>query len=303
MNVLKNEKLVERWKKIVRNLTEANESLEDKLDQEKDMTAYRRREVIGMDALKQWTKLIKIVKAMSIEEGKKAKMERENKKDNLLSREEMMNLEKDELNDMLDELNKEEAERNKIKSELKGYTLNNTNKRLSKHKAKMEIQSRRINSIKIGDETSTNPDKIKENIQRYYKYQFRCGCKNRKNPRPCKICKTNTIEYAKLMAKNFKKPTHKQKRITYSLKSKLDQDITKQELDEYVMRKMKAKLKSPGPDGIPYEFVQTLWKEIRIIIFKILEWFFKNKKMPKSVPEGLIVFLPKKGKDKTLIKN
>ena len=109
----------------------------------------------------------------------------------------MKNLEKDELNDKLDKLDKEEAEKNKIKTELKNFTLNNTNKRLTKHKVKIEVQSRRINKIKIGDEVTTNPDKIKENIQRYYKYQFRCGCKNKIKPQPCKICKISPIEYEK----------------------------------------------------------------------------------------------------------
>ena len=105
------------------------------------------------------------------------------------------------------------------------------------------------------------------------------------------------------MAKNFKKATHKQKRISYSLKTKLDQDQTKHKLDEYVTKKLKAKLKSPGPDGVPYEFMLVMWKEIRSLVFRMIEWFFRNKVMPKSILEGQIVFLPKKGKDKTLIKN
>ena len=96
----------------------------------------------------------------------------------------------------------------------------------------MEEQSRRINKIQIGDEVTTNPDKIKENIQRYFKYQFRCECKNKKKiARPCKICRTSPIEYAKIMARNFKRVSHKQKRISYSLKTKLEQDPTKHELD------------------------------------------------------------------------
>ena len=83
----------------------------------------------------------------------------------------------------------------------------------------------------------------------------------------------------------------------------MEQDPTRHELDEFVTKKLKAKLKSPGPDGIPYEFVTVMWKEIRSLVFRMIEWFFTNKTMPKSVPEGLIVFLPKKGKDKTMIKN
>ena len=35
----------------------------------------------------------------------------------------------------------------------------------------------------------------------------------------------------------------------------------------------------------------------------MIDWMFKNKIMPEKIPEGLIVFIPKKGKDKTQIKN
>ena len=175
VNHLKNERLVKKWKKIAGNLTDANETLEEKLDQEKNMMSYRRREVLGRDTLKQWSKWTKIVKAKSIEEGKKAVAEKSSEKENILSSAKLKNLEKEELNDILDELNREEAEKKKIRSELKNYTLNSTNKRLVKHKAKIEEQSRRINKIQIGDEITTNQDKIKENIQRYFKYQFRCG--------------------------------------------------------------------------------------------------------------------------------
>ena len=87
------------------------------------------------------------------------------------------------------------------------------------------------------------------------------------------------------------------------MKEKLEQDITIQELDIYVTKKLKIKMKSPGPDDIPYELFNTIWKEIRVLIFRIVNWMFKNKTMPEQLPEGLIVFLPKKGKDKKIIKN
>ena len=70
-----------------------------------------------------------------------------------------------------------------------------------------------------------------------------------------------------------------------------------------MLTKLKAKFKSPGPDGIPYEFIQGMWKEIRTLVFRIINWIFTNRTMPNEIPEGLIVFLPKKGKDKTKIKN
>ena len=39
------------------------------------------------------------------------------------------------------------------------------------------------------------------------------------------------------------------------------------------------------------------------LIYAIIRWVFKNKIMPETLPEGLIVFLPKKGKDQSFLKN
>ena len=292
---LRDEILVEKWKKIASNLTEANEFLRDKLEGEYEITDHRVVELLGKDTLKKWNKLLGIIKAMSIEKNKEQIEENNAKKDRILTRQEIKVLEKEELNDILDELNTNESEKTKIRSELKNYELNAANKKLIKHKGKLENQSRNISKIIIGNQVLTNSKKIKEGIQRYYKYQFRCQCKNRKFPKPCAICKSSPIHYAKVTAKNLKKRTFRQKRITNNMKEKLEQHVTIQELDSYVNKKLKSKMKSPGPDGIPYELFNIMWKEIRRLIFRIVNWIFKNKIMPEDLPEGLIVFLPKKG--------
>ena len=54
---LQDEKLIERWKKIAGNLTEANESLREKLDSENEISAYRYNEILGKDALRRWISL------------------------------------------------------------------------------------------------------------------------------------------------------------------------------------------------------------------------------------------------------
>ena len=303
VNHLRDGLLVERWKKIANNLTETNEFFRTKLETEYEITDHRVTELLGKDALKKWNELLVIIKAMSIEKNKKRIEENNAKRDKVLTRQEIKVLEKENLNYILDELNKNESEKAKIRTELKNYELNATNKKLVKHEGKLENQSRNISKIIIGDQVLTNSKKIKEGIQKYYKYQFRCQCKNKKVPKPCAICKSNPIHYAKVTAKNFKKKTFRQKRIMNNMKEKLEQDITIQELDSFVNKKLKSKMKSPGPDGIPYELFNIMWKEIRRLIFKIVNWIFKNKIMPEELPEGLIVFLPKKGKDKKLIKN
>ena len=147
---------------------------------------------------------------------------------------EINNLEKEELNDVLEEINSHESDRMKIKTEIKNFQMNATNKRLTKHKMRLETQSRRINKITIDDKAITDPDKIKKEIQWYYKYQFRCACKNKKRPKQCVICKADPSKYAKVTAKNYKRKNFRQKRITTKQKEKLDQDLSIHEVDEYV---------------------------------------------------------------------
>ena len=290
-NLLKEEQLVTKWKRIANNLTDPNDALKEKLDTEKNITEHRVAELVGRDAFRRWNDLLGIVKASAIEYTREKDKAYKEKKENLLSREEINNLNKEELDDILEEIDRQELDKIKIKTELKNYEMNSTNKRLTKHKSLMEGQSRRIKKITIDGKSLTNSDKIKEGIQRYYKFQFRCQCKNEKKPRPCAICKSNPVHYAKVAEKNFKKKSHKQKRITTGQKNKLEQKISMHEVDEYVLRKLKIKLKSPGPDGIPYEFFNVLWKEIRMLVFRIIDWVFTTKKNARSSTGGVDSFL------------
>ena len=41
VKLLENEKVVEKWKKVARKLTDTNETLEEKLEDEKNITVYR----------------------------------------------------------------------------------------------------------------------------------------------------------------------------------------------------------------------------------------------------------------------
>ena len=303
VKILEDELLLKKWKNAANNLTEANDSLITRLSAERNITRKRLNDLIGRDAFKRWNDLLGIVKSSAIESTREKSKGREEIKEKVLRREEINNLEKEELNDILEEMNNHESERIKIKTEIKNFQMNASNKKLTIHKMKLESQSRKINKITIDERVITDPDKIKEEIQRYYKYQFRCACKNKKRPKPCVICRMDPAKYSKLAAKNFKKKNFKQKRISTKQKEKLDRDLTIQEVDEFVTKKLKTKMKSPGPDGVPYEFFVKIWKEIRTLVFRIINWIFETKKMPNNLPEGLIVFLPKKGKDKTIIKN
>ena len=213
MNVklLEEELLIRKWRNAAANLTVANNTLETRLEEMRNLSEHRKIELLGKDAFRRWGDLLGIVKASAIEFTRDKDKANKERNESLLSGEEIKNLEKEELEDILDEIGKQESDKIRIKTELKNYKMNATNKKLTKHKMRMEEQLRRIRKITINGKTLTNADKIKEGIQRYYKFQFRCQCKNKTVPNPCTICKSNPVHYAKAAAKNFKKRTYKQK--------------------------------------------------------------------------------------------
>ena len=300
---LKDVKLVSYWQKTIRRFANASENLEEKLDAQGNMTEYRRTEILGLNAYKNWNKLVKIVKTTLIKKTQnEAKVLRE-KEGIITDKLNDINTSRDELSEAIDEINRNETVKQVIKSELKNKQMNIENKKLAKYKAKTYVQSKKIVKVVIGNETLTSPDKIKEGIKTYYGYQFRCGCKNSKSPKICSICNKGLVDYARRKNANIKRSHMRIKKVTNSMRYKMDEDITIEELDKYVKNHLNKKLKSPGPDGIPYEFIITLWPDLRRLIFNIIKWMFRNKTMPEKLPEGLIVFLPKKGKDQSILKN
>ena len=55
-------------------------------------------------------------------------------------------------------------------------------------------------------------------------------------------------------------------KLTENQKTDLDQNITEQELQEAL--KSFQNNKSPGNDGIPYEFYKTFWKDIALVFHR-----------------------------------
>ena len=62
-NLLKEESLIRKWKSIANNLTDANDTLKEKLNNEKDITEQRMTDVVGRDAFKRWNDFLGIVKS------------------------------------------------------------------------------------------------------------------------------------------------------------------------------------------------------------------------------------------------
>ena len=302
-NHLKDVKLVKYWQKTLKRFVDSSENLVEKLDAEKDLTEHRRTEILGLNAYKNWNKLVKIVKSTSIKRAQNEAKELSEKERGITDKLKYLKTSRDELSEAIDEINRNETVKQIIKSELKNKQMNLENKKLAKYKAKTYVQSKKIVKVIIGNEKLMSPDKIKDGIKTYYSYQFRCECKNTKSPKICSICSKWLVDYARRKNSNIKRSHMRNKKVTNSMRYAMDEDITIKELEKYLKSHLNKKHKSPGADGIPYEFLIMLWVDLRRLIYNIIKWIFKNKIMPEKIPEGLIVFLPKKGKDQSILKN
>ena len=71
---------------------------------------------------------------------------------------------------------------------------------------------------------------------------------------------------------------------------------------ERVLKTMKNN-KSPGTDGLPFEFYKMFWHDIKEIFVKSLEENYNNGMMSNSQRQSIISLLPKGNKDVRFLKN
>ncbi|KAG8238575.1 hypothetical protein J437_LFUL018404 [Ladona fulva] len=74
-------------------------------------------------------------------------------------------------------------------------------------------------------------------------------------------------------------------------KEYLERDLSKAEVDAMV--KSLPKYKSPGIDGLPYEFYQSYWNLIGVEIFNVLHECFNEGKLDENQRTGIIVLVQK----------
>ena len=89
--------------------------------------------------------------------------------------------------------------------------------------------------------------------------------------------------------------------ITEEEKSALDQDISLEELT-IALRTTKRGI-SAGQDGLSYEFYIMFWNKLGPLLHKAILFCLKNKKLYNSAQRGLLVTIPKKGKDPKFFKH
>ena len=61
--------------------------------------------------------------------------------------------------------------------------------------------------------------------------------------------------------------------------------------------------KSPGPDGLPYEFYLTFWEDLKYMLLEVFEDCAKNSELTVSMKQGLISLIPKPSKDLLYLDN
>ena len=83
--------------------------------------------------------------------------------------------------------------------------------------------------------------------------------------------------------------------------SRLEGALTVKELGN-ALKYMKHN-KTPGIDGFPSEFYKVFWKHLKSCIIKALNDSIEKGKLPLTLRQCIITCLPKKGKNRELIKN
>ncbi len=75
--------------------------------------------------------------------------------------------------------------------------------------------------------------------------------------------------------------------------------ITLQELDAAVKQSKPGK--SPGPDDL--DFYHFFWDDLKYLLLEALQECIRNNGLLPTMKQGLIILLPKPGKDKRLLDN
>jgi len=89
--------------------------------------------------------------------------------------------------------------------------------------------------------------------------------------------------------------------IPESIKQEIDQQLEIGELDKGL--KNFSNNKSPGSDGLSSEFYSQFWAEIKPILFELYKEAISRGSLSPSQRTGVIVLLPKPGKDHDQLKN
>ncbi len=78
-------------------------------------------------------------------------------------------------------------------------------------------------------------------------------------------------------------------------KSVCDKPLTMKELDDVISKSPVNK--SPGPDGLPFEFYKVFWDHSKDLLFEALKECIDQGELTTTMKQGLIVLIQKPNKD------
>ena len=81
----------------------------------------------------------------------------------------------------------------------------------------------------------------------------------------------------------------------------LDQPISEQEV--YNALKLSPTGKTPGSDGLPNEFYQTFWEDLKPYLIGSMQYSLNEGRLSITQRQGIICLIPKKDKDPKILKN
>ena len=160
------------------------------------------------------------------------------------------------------------------------------------NQAKQNNRKCTIRQLKIGDgdnkKVITNPKEILDEIERFYTDLY-TSTATAESIRKMDLW-IDDLDRQKLIPK-----------ISRENYVKLETGITKEMI--YKTIKGLGKNKTPGSDGLTYEFYQKFWPELQDIYMRQLNEGIESGELTTSQKQNVIRIIPKKDKDKTQIKN
>ena len=123
--------------------------------------------------------------------------------------------------------------------------------------------------------------------------------------KPEEVLKEQRDFYQKLYAKdisiNFNMVNNTAIKIKDEDNLKLNGTIQPYEIFDAI--KSMKKGRTPGPDGLPVEFYQVMWPEIKNVLYDSYLQSYQEMSMNPTALEGILNLIPKKNRDTRLLKN
>ena len=277
-------------KRISKSLTKNLKKVESKLIMSR-LNDHEQSKILGKIAMNKWVSLLNYTKTITSKWERAEAEKKSSEIRNLIKCMNNLEVDNDSYNELVEEFNVYEIEKYKIKTELYKFKNKFDNKGLLKYKAQVNMSNRTMKKITIDNTSYENDNEIRKALTAHFTSTFSCYCEEQSNR--CVRCTHNNLRYLK----NIKPPINSAKKLSNSERSDLEKEIDNAEIEKYVKMKLKKEGKAPGPDGIPYAFVYKFWNEIKYIVTKVVKITLNKNIMPNSLAKGLVIFLPKPGKD------